>query len=126
MPDEMLYLMREMAVQQDAIDLDALFKDDLKRWRACDRKTDVKLTAFIESHIATRRLFMAPNLIGADLLRAIADRIMLNFPGFTVADPAALSVELDFLLDGYPGWRNELPFTNASPDISGCRGGRRG
>jgi hypothetical protein len=109
MPDEMLYLMYEMAADGDAVDLDALFQDDLKRWRAGDRKTDVRLAGFIESHIATSRLFMAPNFIGADLLRAIAERIILDLPGFMVADPAALSAELDFLLDGYAGGRNELP-----------------
>jgi len=37
------------------------------------------------------------------------DRIIFNLPGFAVDDPDALAAELDFLLDGYAGERNELP-----------------
>jgi hypothetical protein len=109
MPDEVLYTMYEMAADRDAVDLDGLFAEDLKRWQAFDRRTDVKLTGFLESRIGSSRLFMSPNGPGPDLLRAIVDRIIFNLPGFAVDDPDALAAELDFLLDGYAGERNELP-----------------
>jgi hypothetical protein len=109
LPDEMLYLMYEMAAKADAIDLDALFAGDLRRWRGLDRQTDVKLAGFIESRIGSSRLFMSPTLIGPDLLKPIAERIVTDLPGLAVADPVAISAELDSLLDGHAGWRNELP-----------------
>lgn len=109
MPDEVLNVMYEMSADQDAIDLDALFADDLRRWQAFDRKTDIKLAGFIESRFASSRLFMSPKLAGPDLFRAMVDRIIFDLPGVDVADPNALSAELDFLLDGYAGVGNELP-----------------
>jgi hypothetical protein len=109
MPDDVVYLMYEMAADQDPIDLDAILAADMQRCRTYDRKTDMKLADFIESRIGSDRVFMAPDHAGPVLLRAMVDQVLGRLPPETGADPDVLSAELDFLLDGYAGWRNELP-----------------
>jgi hypothetical protein len=48
---------------------------------------------------------MSPNHAGPVLLRAMIDQVAGRLP----AEIGVLEAELDFLLDGYAGWRHELP-----------------
>ena len=105
MPDDVVYLMYQMAADQDPIDLDAILAEDLRRCRTYDRKTDMKLADVIESRIRSDRVFMSPNHAGPVLLRAMIDQVAGRLP----AEIGVLEAELDFLLDGYAGWRHELP-----------------
>ncbi len=109
MTDDVVYLMYEMAADQDPIDLDALFAEDMRRCLTYDRKTDMKLADCIESRMRSERVFMSPDHTGPVLLRAMLDQVLGRLPPEIAADPAVLAAELDFLLDGYAGWRNELP-----------------
>lgn len=109
MPDDVVHLMYEMATGQDPIDLSALFADDMRRWRAADENTDLVLADFIEANFTAKRLFIAPDLPGPDLLRIMVDQVIAGAVPPGTADSATVKAELDFLLDGYVGWQSELP-----------------
>ena len=105
MPDEVLYTMYEMAAEGDAIDLDALFAEDSKRWRALDRRTDLKLADFMES-----RNRIDPPVHGTERHRprsAAGDRgpIMSQCARLCRGRSGSVRAELDFLLEGYAGSR---------------------
>jgi hypothetical protein len=109
LPDDVLYMMYDMAAEQAPLDLDEIFAGDLRRWRAESRKSNMRLADFIERHIRASRLFIAPNRAAPLLLREMIDQVLDDVLVGDVADPAKLSAELDFLLDGYVGWQEEIP-----------------
>jgi hypothetical protein len=109
MPDDLLYLMYEASVEREPLDLDEIFANDLRRWRAEGRKSDMKLADFIEHHVETSRIFVAPDRVGPILLREMVDQVLDRTRVCEIADPTALAAELDALLDGYVGWQEELP-----------------
>lgn len=109
LPDDVVYLMYEMSADQEPLDLEELFANDLRRWRAEGRKTDMQLADFIEHHIGTDRLFIAPNKVGPVLLRQMVDQILDDALVRDIVRPETLAAELDALLDGYVGWQLEVP-----------------
>ena len=109
LPDDVVYLMYEMAANQEPVDFEELFANDLRRWRAEGRKSDMQLANFIESRISRDRLFIAPNRVGPALLREMVDQVLDDGLVRDIAEPATLSAELDALLDGYVGWQQEVP-----------------
>ena len=46
MPDDVLYLMYDMAAEQESLDLDEIFANDLRRWRAEGKKSDMQFGGF--------------------------------------------------------------------------------
>jgi hypothetical protein len=109
LPDDVLYTMYEMSAEQELLDLDEIFTDDLRRWRAEGRKTDMQLADFIEHHISASRVFIAPNRVGPPLMREMVDQVLDDGLVRDVATPETLSRELDALLDGYLGGQEEIP-----------------
>lgn len=109
LPDDVLYTMYETSAQQELPDLDEMFANDLRRWRAEGRKTDMRLADFIERHISSSRIFIAPDRVGAPLMREMVDQVLDDDPVRDVATPETLSHELDMLLEGYRGWQEEVP-----------------
>jgi hypothetical protein len=109
LPDDVVYLMYEMSAEQEPLDFDELFANDLRRWRAEGRKTDMQLANFIEQRISSDRLFIAPNKVGPALLREMVNQILDESWVRDIAGPEALAAELDALLDGYAGWQLEVP-----------------
>jgi hypothetical protein len=109
LPDDVLYAMYETSSEQEKLDLDEIFANDLRRWRAEGRKTDMRLADFIERHISAGRVFIAPNRVGPILIREMVDQVLDDGLVRDVATPEALSRELDVLLEGYRGWQEEIP-----------------
>ncbi len=109
LPDDVIYLMYEMSAEQEPLDLDDLFANDLRRWRAESRKSDMRLANFIETNISTSRLFIAPNRVGPRLLREMVDQVLDDAFVRDIARRETLSAELDALLEGYTGWQEEMP-----------------
>jgi hypothetical protein len=109
LPDDVLYLMYEMSVEQEPLELDEMFASDLRRWRTEGKKSQMQLADFIERNFAGHRLFIAPDREGPLLLRAMIGQILDDGLVRDVADPDVLSAELDALLEGYVGWQEELP-----------------
>jgi hypothetical protein len=107
--DDVIYLMYEMSADQEPVDFEELFANDLRRWRAEGRKSNMQLANFIEHRISTDRLFIAPNRVGPALLREMIDQILDEAMVRDIARPEALAAELDALLDGYTGWQEEVP-----------------
>ncbi len=64
MPDDVLYLMYDLAAEQESLDLDETFANDIGRWRAEGETSDMRLADFIERHFSTSRLFIAPDREG--------------------------------------------------------------
>lgn len=109
LPDDVTYLMYEMSAGQEALDFEEIFANDLRRWRAEGRKSDLQLANFIEDHLSTSRLFIAPDRVGPVLLREMVDQVLDDGLVRDIATPETLAAELDALLDGYAGWQEEVP-----------------
>jgi Polysaccharide biosynthesis enzyme WcbI len=109
LPDDVLYTMYEMSAEQELLDLDEIFADDLRRWRAEGRKTDMQLADFIERHISASRVFIAANRVGPPLMREMVDQVLDDGLVRDVATPETLSRQLDALLEGYLGGQEEIP-----------------
>ena len=116
LPDDVTYLMYEMAATQEVVDFEEIYANDLRRWRAEGRKSDLRLARFIEHHLSTSRLFIAPNRVGPVLLREMVDQLLDDVLVRDVATPETLAAELDALLDGYTGWREEVPIHKRAAD----------
>lgn len=109
LPDDVLYLMYELSAEQEPLELDEMFANDLRRWRAEGKKSQMQLADFIERNFASNRLFLAPGREGSLLLRAMIGQILDDGLIRDIADPDVLSAELDAMLEGYAGWQEELP-----------------
>src|SRR3984957_902690 len=51
--DDVVALMYQMSVAREPLDLDAMFADDLARWRLDDSPSDLELAGFISRHFQT-------------------------------------------------------------------------
>lgn len=109
LPDDVTYLMYEMSATQEVLDFQEIYANDLRRWRAEGRKSDLQLANFIEDHLSSSRLFIAPNRVAPALLREMVDQVLDDVLLRDLATPETLRVELDALLDGYTGWQEEVP-----------------
>jgi len=105
MSDDALFALYEAAGARDMPDLDALLAADVADWERLDGQSDIALAAFLKNNFRVERLFLAPSVPGPALLRALAERLLaFPLPGGDV--PAA---DLDTVMEGYMGPREELP-----------------
>ena len=108
-PDDVVALMYQMSAAREPLDLDAMFADDLARWRLDDNRSDIKLADFIARHFQSARVFLAPTVPGPVLLREMIRQVLSVPVVQDLATPDVLSAELDVLLQGFVGWREEWP-----------------
>lgn len=109
MPDDIIYMMYDMSAEQDPVDLDEIYANDLRRWRAEGRKTDIQLASFIESHLTVDRLFAAYNLPGPLLLREMINQVLEDGLLSDIVDPLRLAAELDTLMEGHAHPEEQIP-----------------
>ena len=109
MPDDVVYLMYDMAVENEPLDLDAAFAREIRAMRREEAAADIRIANFIQNNLSSERLFLTPYLPGARLIREVA-RGILDLPEIRmVADAAAVHKELDAILEGFVPWDVELP-----------------
>jgi hypothetical protein len=106
---DLLYLMYEAATNQEPLDLDAMFADDLHRWQRQDDRSDLRLADFIARRFQPDRLFISPDRIGPALLREMVWQILVDPLLRNIAAPEVVLRELDAVLDGFAGRREEIP-----------------
>jgi hypothetical protein len=124
LPDDVTYPMYEISAEQEPLDFEELFANDLRRWRAEGRKSNMQLADFIEHRISTERLFIAPNRVGPVLFREMIDQV-LDMPMLRdIARPEALAAELMPCWTAMPAGRRKCLSTSGSPVISTSPGGR--
>jgi hypothetical protein len=109
LPDDIMQLSYQSMAEKEMPDLDALLAVDRAGWRALDAANDVKVADFIVENFRRYRLFVAPPYPSGDLLQHMIGQLVSGSPIEALCDPAALRRELDFLLTGYLGQRQELP-----------------
>ena len=95
--------------EKEMPDLDALLALDRAAWRKLDATQDVKVMEFILKNIGRDRLFFAPPFPTGELLRHIIVQLLAGSPIEALCEPTKLRQDLDFLLTGYLGRREELP-----------------
>jgi hypothetical protein len=109
LPDDIMQLSYQSMTEKEMPDLDALLAADLAAWRQLDATHDVKVADFIVENFSRFRLFFAPPYPGGDFLRHLIGQLVAGSPVEALCNPATLRRELDFLLAGYLGRREELP-----------------
>jgi hypothetical protein len=109
MPDDVVYLMYDMAVEKEALDLDGAFAREIRAMRQEEAAADIRVAGFIQNNLSSHRLFLTPYLPGARLILEMT-RGILDLPEVhMVADAATVHRELDALLEGFVPWDVELP-----------------
>jgi len=109
LPDDIMQLSYQSITEKEMPDLDALLTADRAAWRRLDATHDVKVADFIVENFRRYRLFFAPTLVTGELLRHMIVELVTGSPVEALCNPAKLRRELDFLLTGYIGRREELP-----------------
>jgi hypothetical protein len=109
MSREMLFLMYEAATNREPLDLDAMFAADLGHWQQQDAQSDIRLAAIIAAHFRSERLFISPDRVGPALLREMVWQVLDDPMVRDVAAPEVVLGELDAVLDGFTGRREEIP-----------------
>jgi hypothetical protein len=109
MPDDVVYLTYDMAVENEPLDLDAAFAREIRYMRQEEATADIRTASFIQNNLSSRRLFLTPYLPGAPLILEVV-RGILDIPEVDmVANKAVVHRELDALLEGFVPWDVELP-----------------
>ena len=107
--DALLFERYETSAAREMPDLDALLANDIAAWERMDERCDIGIAAFVADECRRQRLFLAPSVPGPALLRALAERLLaLPLPECDVA-LAELAGDLDTVMEGYRGPREELP-----------------
>ena len=109
LPDDVTLLSYQSMTEKEMPDLDALLAKDRAAWRQIDAKHDVKVADFIVENFRRYRLFFAPPYPTGELLRHMIVQLVAGSPVEALCEPGKLRRELDFLLAGYLGGREELP-----------------
>lgn len=109
LPDDIVQLSYQSITEKEMPDLDALFTADRAAWRQLDATHDIKVADFIVENFRRYRLFFAPTLVTGELLRHMVLELVTGSPIEALCDPVKLRREVDFLLTGYLGRREELP-----------------
>ncbi len=107
--NDVVLMIYESMVEREMPNLDAALAADIEAWRAMDARCDIKLADRMAAQFRANRLFIAPTVPGAALLRELAVRLLAWPPVRGRLDPAAVVTDLDRLLEGYVGRREELP-----------------
>lgn len=109
LPDDIKQLSYQAMAEKEMPDLDALLAADRAAWLRLDAAHDVKVADFIVENFRRYRLFFAPLFPTGELLRHMVVQLLAGSPIELLCNPAQLRQELDFLLTGYLGRREELP-----------------
>ncbi len=109
MPDDVLFLMYESMSEKEMPDMEAMVAADIGRLEKAEANCDVKLSPFIRRHFRHKRLFLAPVVPARALVRELVDRLLDSPAVGRLTNNAALGGELDSLLEGYIGRREEVP-----------------
>jgi hypothetical protein len=109
LPDDIMQLSYQSMTEKEMPNLDALLADDRAAWRGLDATHDVKVADFIVENFRRYRLFFAPPFPTGELLRHMIVQLVTGSPIEAICDLSKLRRELDFLLTGYIGRREELP-----------------
>ncbi len=109
LPDDIMQLSYQSMTENEMPDLDALLTADRAAWRQLDATHDVEVADFILENFRRYRLFFAPPYPTGELLRHMILQLVDGSPIEALCEPATLRRELDFLLTGYLGRREELP-----------------
>ena len=109
MSSDMLLLMYEAATGKEPVDLDAMFAADMRLWQRQDEQSGMRLADFIAARFRQDRLFVAPDRVGPVLLREMVRQILDDPMVRELAAPSVVARELDVVLDGYSGMREEVP-----------------
>lgn len=115
LPDDIMQLSYLTMSEKEMPDLDGLLAADRTAWVKLDAAHDVKVADFIVENFRRYRLFFAPPFPTGELLRHMVVQLLAGSPIESLCDPAQLRQELDFLLTGYLGRRQELPI---HPDVA--------
>jgi hypothetical protein len=107
--DDIVALLFENAVPEQMPDLDALLAADIAEWRTLDQRNTLGIGGYVSNLFKAERLFLAPSVPGPPLLREIAKRLAASPPIADVLDPAVAAAEIDALMEGFRGRREELP-----------------
>jgi hypothetical protein len=109
MSDDMLFLMYESMSEKDMPELTALLAVDIARMEKAETNCDVKIAAFVQRNFRHKRLFLAPIVPGRALVREIVDRLLDTPTMRELTANAQLPDQLDSLMEGYIGRREEVP-----------------
>jgi hypothetical protein len=107
--DDLLFLMYEAATNKEPLDPDALFAAEVAGWQRADAQSDVRLAAFIEARFRSDRLFLSPDRVGPVVLREMVLQVLDDPMVRDVAGPEVMVRELDTVLEGFTGRREEVP-----------------
>jgi hypothetical protein len=107
--DDALFRAYECRVRTDMPDLDALLAADQAAWTAMDARNDVKLADVLGERFRAQRLFLAPTIPGSALLHELGIRLLAIQSSQWKPVAARLVDELDRLMEGHVGQREELP-----------------
>jgi len=109
LPDDIVQLSYVSMTEKEMPDLDALLAADRAAWLELDAAHDVKVADFIVENLRRYRLFFAPLFPTGELLRHMVMQLVAGSPIESLCNRVKLRQELDFLLTGYLGRREELP-----------------
>jgi hypothetical protein len=109
MPDDVVYLAYDMAVENEPLDLDAAFAREIRHMRREEAAADIRMANFIQYHLSTDRLFLTPYLPGPRLILEVMTGILDLPEVHMIASAAAVRRELNALLQGFVPWDVELP-----------------
>jgi len=109
LPDDVMILAYESMAEKEVPNLDAYLEADVDAWRRLDAANDVQVADFIVDNFRRQRLFCAPPHATPALLRHMIDQLVATPAIEAAADPTALRREIDFVMAGWVGCREELP-----------------
>ena len=109
LPDDVMQLTYMSMAETGMPDLDALLAADRAAWRDIDATHDIAVADYIGENFRRNRLCFAPPYPTGDLLGHMIGQLLGGSRIAALCDPAMLRQELDFLLTGYLGRREELP-----------------
>jgi Polysaccharide biosynthesis enzyme WcbI len=95
-------------VQAEMSGLEPALALDLETWRKLDARCDIKLVDWMGKRFRNQRLFLAPTIPAGALVRELALRLLEAAHGVGIPG-APVAAELDRLMEGYIGLREELP-----------------
>ncbi len=109
MTSDMLLLMYDAATDREPVDLDAMLAEDQGLWQRQDKESGMQLADFIAGRFRQDRLFVAPDRVGPTLLREMVRQILDDPLVNDVASASQIARDLDAVLDGYTGPREQVP-----------------
>lgn len=109
MPDDVVYLMYESMSEAAMTNLDAVLAADLAAWKLLDSRNDIRIADFLQRNFRHKRLFIAPTVPARAVVRELIDRLVALPAIHALIDASELTGDLDQLMEGYGGQREEVP-----------------